>query len=185
MVIFPERDESRRLSRLPIMLVLIILSNVIVFLVELALDDDFILWYSMKPAEIVDGQQRETLFTSMFMHANFLDIFGNMLLRVGLRRRTGSQLSRADPLPRLLHVVRVGGGRLADGGQPRVHGAEPRRELSPRARGVPCCVPGGQNPRLDFSVLAIAWVDAVSVMRSVTDLIKLACLHEFSKEINS
>jgi hypothetical protein len=147
MVIFPERDESRRLSRLPIMLVLIILSNVIVFLVELALDDDFILWYSMKPAEIVDGQQRETLFTSMFMHANFLDIFGNMLLRVGLRRRTGSQLSRADPLPRLLHVVRVGGGRLADGGQPRVRGAEPRRErrYRPRARGVPCRVPGGQN----------------------------------------
>jgi membrane associated rhomboid family serine protease len=33
----------------------------------------------MKPAEIVRGEHLETLFTSMFMHANFLHIFGNML----------------------------------------------------------------------------------------------------------
>jgi membrane associated rhomboid family serine protease len=79
MAIFPERDESRPLSSFPIMLVLIIVTNVIVFLVELALGDDFILRYSMKPAEIMHGRQLETLFTSMFMHANFLHIFGNML----------------------------------------------------------------------------------------------------------
>ena len=79
MAIFPQRDESRSLSRFPIMLVLIIAANVVVFLVELAMGDDFILRYSMKPAEIVHGRQLETLFTSMFMHANFLHIFGNML----------------------------------------------------------------------------------------------------------
>ena len=61
------------------MLVLIITANVIVFLIEMALGDTFILRYSLKPAEIVRGQHLETLFTSMFMHANLLHIFGNML----------------------------------------------------------------------------------------------------------
>ena len=79
MAIFPQRDESRPLSRFPIMLALIIAANVVVFLVELGLGDDFILRYSLKPAEIVHGRQLETLFTSMFMHANVVHIFGNML----------------------------------------------------------------------------------------------------------
>ena len=78
-MLFPQRDESRPLSRFPTMLVLIITANVIVFLIEMALGDPFILRYSLKPAEIVRGQHLETLFTSMFMHANFLHIFGNML----------------------------------------------------------------------------------------------------------
>jgi membrane associated rhomboid family serine protease len=78
-MLFPQRDESRPLSRFPIALVLIISANVIVFLIELALGDSFILRYSMKPAEIARGEHLETLFTSMFMHANLLHIFGNML----------------------------------------------------------------------------------------------------------
>jgi membrane associated rhomboid family serine protease len=78
-MLFPQRDESRPLSRFPGALVLIIAANVIVFLIELALGDSFILRYSMKPAEIARGEHLETLFTSMFMHANFLHIFGNML----------------------------------------------------------------------------------------------------------
>ena len=78
-MIFPERDESRALSRFPTALVLIITANIIVFLIELAAGDSFILRWSMKPAEIVRGEHLETLFTSMFMHANLLHIFGNML----------------------------------------------------------------------------------------------------------
>jgi len=78
-MILPLRDETRRLSRFPIALVLIITANVIVFLIELALGDSFILRYSLKPAEIVRGEHLETLFTSMFMHANFIHIAGNML----------------------------------------------------------------------------------------------------------
>jgi membrane associated rhomboid family serine protease len=78
-MLFPQRDESRPLSRFPIALVLIIAANIMVFLIELALGDSFILRYSMKPAEIARGEHLETLFTSMFMHANFLHIFGNML----------------------------------------------------------------------------------------------------------
>jgi membrane associated rhomboid family serine protease len=78
-MLFPERDESRPLTRFPVVLVLIITANIVVFLMELAMGDSFILRYSMKPAEIVRGEHLETLFTSMFMHANFLHIFGNML----------------------------------------------------------------------------------------------------------
>lgn len=78
-MLFPQRDETRPLSRFPIMLVLIITANVIVFLIEMALGNSFILRYSMKPAEIVRGEHLETLFTSMFMHANVIHILGNMI----------------------------------------------------------------------------------------------------------
>ena len=78
-MLFPQRDESRPLSRFPIVLVLLITANVIVFLIELAWGESFILRYSMKPAEIARGEHLETLITSMFMHANFLHIFGNMI----------------------------------------------------------------------------------------------------------
>jgi membrane associated rhomboid family serine protease len=78
-MLFPERDESRPLSRFPIVLVIIVAANVIVFLVELTLGNSVILRYSMKPAEIARGQHLETLVTSMFMHANVLHILGNMI----------------------------------------------------------------------------------------------------------
>jgi len=78
-MLLPQRDESRPLSRFPIALALIITANAIVFLIELALGDRFILRYSMKPAEIVRGEHLETLFTSMFMHANIIHIAGNMI----------------------------------------------------------------------------------------------------------
>jgi len=35
--------------------------------------------FLMKPVEIIHGQRLFTLFTSMFMHANWLHLFGNML----------------------------------------------------------------------------------------------------------
>ena len=62
-MLFPERDESRQLSRFPVVLVLIITANIVVFLMELAMGDSFILRYSMKPAKIVRGEHLETLFT--------------------------------------------------------------------------------------------------------------------------
>src|SRR5712691_9402004 len=66
-MLFPQRDESRALSRFPISLL------------ELKLGDSFVLRYSMKPAEIVQGMHLETLFTSMFLHANIFHILGNMV----------------------------------------------------------------------------------------------------------
>src|SRR3989442_15963166 len=78
-MLFPQRDESRPISMFPIVLLTIVTANVIVFLVELTLGDSFILRYSMKPADITRGEHLETLFTSMFMHANLFHILGNMI----------------------------------------------------------------------------------------------------------
>jgi membrane associated rhomboid family serine protease len=78
-MLFPQRDESRQLSRFPIALVLIIFANVIVFVIELTMGESFVLRYSLKPGEIARGEHLETLFTSMFMHASFVHIFGNMI----------------------------------------------------------------------------------------------------------
>src|SRR3989442_15052583 len=78
-MLFPQRDESRALSRFPIALLTLVAANVFVFLLELRLVDPFVLRYSMKPAEIVQGVHLETLFTSMFLHANIFHILGNMV----------------------------------------------------------------------------------------------------------
>jgi membrane associated rhomboid family serine protease len=78
-MLFPQRDESRPLSRFPGMLVLIIAANVVVFLTEMSLGDAFILRYALRPADVAQGRHLGTLFTSMFLHANFLHILGNMI----------------------------------------------------------------------------------------------------------
>jgi membrane associated rhomboid family serine protease len=78
-VVIPERDVTRPLSTFPIALVLIIVANFVVFVAELALGDPFVERYSMVPAQIVAGQHWETLITSMFLHASWLHIGGNML----------------------------------------------------------------------------------------------------------
>jgi membrane associated rhomboid family serine protease len=78
-MILPEKDVSRPLSRPPIALILIIAINVVVFIAEAILGDPFVERYSLKPSEITQGQQLETLLTSMFMHADILHIGGNML----------------------------------------------------------------------------------------------------------
>ncbi len=77
--IIPEKDISRPLSAFPYAVTTIIALNVVMFVIELILGDPFIERFSLKPAEIVHGHQLETLFTSMFMHAGFLHIAGNML----------------------------------------------------------------------------------------------------------
>src|ERR1700730_12858532 len=78
-MLFPERDESRPLGRVPIVLVIIVAANVIVFFVQPILRNSVILLYSLKPAETARGQHLEPLVTSMFMHANVLHILGNMI----------------------------------------------------------------------------------------------------------
>jgi membrane associated rhomboid family serine protease len=78
-MLFPQRDESRALTKFPIALLTLVAANVVVFLLELRFGDSFVLRYSMKPAEIVQGVHLETLFTSMFLHAGIFHILGNMV----------------------------------------------------------------------------------------------------------
>jgi len=76
---FPLGDQSRRLRHLPVVTVLIIVLNALVFLAELLGGDAFINQWSLVPANITAGQGWITILTSMFMHAGWVHILGNML----------------------------------------------------------------------------------------------------------
>ena len=75
----PLGDADRRPLRFPLISTLIIGANVLVFLLELAGGDAFINQWSLVPADIVAGRNWITILTSMFMHAGWLHILGNML----------------------------------------------------------------------------------------------------------
>jgi membrane associated rhomboid family serine protease len=75
----PLNDASRRPMHFPIATVSIIAINVFVFMLELAGGDDFILRWSLVPADIIAGRHLETILTSMFMHEGWEHILGNMV----------------------------------------------------------------------------------------------------------
>jgi membrane associated rhomboid family serine protease len=75
----PLSDGSRRPVRFPIATVLIIAVNAFVFFIELARGNAFITHWSLVPADIVAGHNWVTILTSMFMHAGWEHIIGNML----------------------------------------------------------------------------------------------------------
>jgi membrane associated rhomboid family serine protease len=75
---FPIKVTQPSYSR-PIITVLLIIANIIVFLHEVWLDpysfDHFMRVYSLRPAYF----HAENLFTSMFLHASWMHVLGNML----------------------------------------------------------------------------------------------------------
>ena len=75
----PLGDASRRTLSFPIVTAGIIVTNAFVFVLELIGGDDFVNAYSMVPADIVSGQHVYAVFTSMFMHAGWEHIIGNMV----------------------------------------------------------------------------------------------------------
>ena len=76
---FPLGDQSRRLRHLPVVTALIIVLNALMFLAELLGGDAFVNQWSLVPANITAGQGWITILTSMFMHAGWVHILGNML----------------------------------------------------------------------------------------------------------
>ena len=72
-------DSARRI--VPFVTYLLIALNVIFFLVELGGGDNFIMKWSFVPSRFLanPGGDFLTLFTSMFMHAGWLHLGGNML----------------------------------------------------------------------------------------------------------
>lgn len=75
----PLSDASRRPLHFPIVTALMIVVNVIVFGLEVAGGDAFIMRWSLVPADIVAGQHWVTIVSAMFMHAGLTHILGNML----------------------------------------------------------------------------------------------------------
>jgi membrane associated rhomboid family serine protease len=75
----PLGDVSRRPQHRPVVTIVIIAINVLVFLLELAGGDAFVQQWSVIPADIVAGRHWITILTGMFMHAGWMHIIGNMV----------------------------------------------------------------------------------------------------------
>ena len=75
----PLRDITRSPARRPVITILIIATNVLVFGLELAGGDAFVQRWSVVPATVAAGHQWITILTAMFMHGGWMHIIGNMV----------------------------------------------------------------------------------------------------------
>ena len=75
----PLGDATRPRRRFAVATVLIIVLNAWVFLKELAYGDRFVWAWSVIPVRITHGHGWITIMTSMFMHASWMHIIGNMI----------------------------------------------------------------------------------------------------------
>jgi membrane associated rhomboid family serine protease len=75
----PLTDADRRPVNFPIMTLLIIGLNFIVFFLELIGGDAFVSHWALVPAQITSGQDWITLLTAMFLHGGWAHILGNMV----------------------------------------------------------------------------------------------------------
>jgi membrane associated rhomboid family serine protease len=75
----PLGDASRPLRRFAFVTVAIIVLNVYVFFQELAYGNRFVWTWSVVPIRVVHGYSWITILTSMFMHASWMHIIGNMI----------------------------------------------------------------------------------------------------------
>jgi len=92
--LIPLGDASRPPTRFAIVTVLIILLNIYVFLQELAFGDRFVWMWSVIPVRIMHGHRLITLLTSMFMHASWMHIIGNMIYLWAFGREIENVMSR-------------------------------------------------------------------------------------------
>ena len=79
MTVIPLGDASRRPVNMPVVTILIIAVNVVVFGFELAGGESFVRQWSVTPAEITAGHHWITILTAMFMHGGWSHIIGNMV----------------------------------------------------------------------------------------------------------
>jgi len=75
----PLGDVSRRPVRIPVVTILIILVNALVFVRELMGGEAFVSQWAAVPADVVSGHHWITILTAMFMHASWSHIIGNMI----------------------------------------------------------------------------------------------------------
>lgn len=79
-MIFPLYDETRVKSRLPFVTITLIAINIIVYIL-FNFKSNFgtiVFNFGLKPGLIKDGKELYTFFTSMFLHADFFHLLGNM-----------------------------------------------------------------------------------------------------------
>jgi len=77
--LIPLGDASRRPASVPIVTAFIILTNVVVFVLELTRGETFVIQWSAIPAQILSGHHWITILTAMFMHGSWSHLIGNMV----------------------------------------------------------------------------------------------------------
>ncbi len=77
--VIPLSDASRRPVHFPVVTILIIAINAVVFLCELMGGEEFVTRWAAVPADITSGHHLLTIVTSMFMHGSWSHIVGNMV----------------------------------------------------------------------------------------------------------
>ena len=105
MGVIPLGDASRRPTHFPVVTASIILVNFLVFGLELAGGDAFVTRWSLIPADIAAGRHWITILTSMFMHASWSHILGNMVFLWAFGPEVEDLLGR----PRYLVFYLLGG----------------------------------------------------------------------------
>ncbi|HYM69207.1 MAG TPA: rhomboid family intramembrane serine protease [bacterium] len=75
----PLGDVSRRSRHFAVITALIILTNGVVFVLELTGGETFVTTWSVIPADIAGGRHWITILTAMFMHGSWSHILGNMV----------------------------------------------------------------------------------------------------------
>src|SRR5512132_3709056 len=78
---FPIGDDDSGRRSVPLVTYALIALNVLVFFAELSGGEAFIRQWSVVPRELIANPAGElpTVFTSMFMHAGWVHLLGNML----------------------------------------------------------------------------------------------------------
>jgi len=79
MTLIPLGDASRRPVNTPVVTALLVLANLVVFGFELAGGEPFVKQWAVTPVEIASGHHWITILTSMFMHAGWSHIGGNLI----------------------------------------------------------------------------------------------------------
>jgi len=77
--LIPLADASRRPVHIPVVTACIIVTNFLVFALELHGGDAFVLRWAAVPAHITAGHDWITILTAMFMHGSWSHILGNMV----------------------------------------------------------------------------------------------------------
>ena len=132
--LIPLGDASRRPSRLAVVTVLIIVVNAFVFFQELARTATLRAYTGRSsPSASSHGHRAITLLTSMFMHAGWMHIIGNMIYLWAFGRAIEDAMGIV-PVSGLLPRRRHGGHVRPGDGRPMFHGSLPRRQRSHRRR---------------------------------------------------
>ncbi len=123
----PLNDSSRRPVHFPVVTVCIIITNFVVFGLELKGGDAFVLKWSAVAANITAGHGWITILTAMFMHGSWLHILGNMVFLWAFGPEIEDAMNPVAVFV-LLSCRRDSGHAGANRGQPQFYDSQSRCE---------------------------------------------------------